>query len=240
MLRPVDDPRDPGYRPPVDSAAAFPPSGEVDHPNLKEVLYEHLTPERTVVDVGCGPGPFEYKKYEARFIAFDMFEPENHDGMVQGRDEFRPGKLDTFPIKDETVDAVVMGFILEHVKSPEVFLQEAERVLKPGGWVYVAIPNYRSLEDRLFRLATKIAGSSRGPHIQRFTLENFQALVRKQTNLEPIAWHRLQASYLWMNHPKLRRFRKPWIRVLESLSRLGIDGFSNANIQMLLRKIEKT
>ncbi|CAN5263617.1 hypothetical protein BH09SUM1_BH09SUM1_15240 [soil metagenome] len=235
-MNPFDDPADPAYRPPLDASLPWPPNGVVDHPNLKEQLYANLDGSKVVVDVGCGTGPFEYHKYRPKFIAFDMFEPESREGMKECSDEFRLGRLDAFPLPDSSCDAVVMGFILEHVTSPEIFLREAERVLRPGGWCYVAVPHHRSLEDRLFRLATSIVGSTRGPHIQRFTFENFRALLEANTALQLQAWHDLPASWLWMNHPKLRWARKPWIAVLRAARAVGLDGFREANYQFMIRK----
>lgn len=235
-LSPFDDPQDPAYRPPLDEALPWPPRGRVDHPNLKEHLYTNLREDQVVVDVGCGTGPFEYHHYACRFIAFDMFEPDSREGLREGRDEFRLARLESFPIGDGEVDAVVMGFILEHVKDPLVFLREAERVLKPGGWCYIAVPHHRSLEDRLFRLATRVAGSTRGPHIQRFTLQNLRTLIEDNTALRIQAWHPLRASYLWMNHPRLRGLRRPFIAILKSLRHIGFDGFREANYQLLLRR----
>ncbi len=233
---PRQDPTDPAWRPPVDATLPFPPEGEVDHPNLKEVLYTHLEPGKVVVDVGCGTGPFEYHRYAASFIAFDMFEPDNREGLVEDRDEFRLGKLETFPIEDASCDAVILGFILEHVPDPARFMREAERVLRPGGWCYVAVPHYRSLEDRLFRLATTVAGSTRGPHIQKFTFKNFTEMVHNETSLRLSSWHLLRASFLFMMHPKLRPFRRPFIRTLQVLKKIGLDGFHEANYQFLFRK----
>jgi SAM-dependent methyltransferase len=227
--------RDPAYRPPLDPNLPFPPKGEVYHPNLKELLYANLSAGQTVVDVGCGTGPFEYEQFAARFFAYDMFPPNSREGL-KPEDEFHLGKLETLPFADGSVDAVVLGFILEHVPEPERFLQEAERVLKPGGWVYVAVPHHRSLEDRLFRLATRVVGSTRGPHIQRFTAGSFSRLVKNHTNLQIVAAHRLRASWMWMAHPRLKGARKVFIQFLGLLKSLGLDGFENANFQVLLRK----
>lgn len=235
---PRRDPQDPAWRPPLDRSLPFPPSGEVSHPNLKEQLYANLREGQMVVDVGCGPGPFEYDRFAPAFLAFDMFPPATTDGMVDGRDRFVEGRLESIPLENARADAVVMGYILEHVADPGAFLREADRVLRPGGYLYIAVPDHRSLEDRLFRLATRLAGSTRGPHIQRFTPERFRDLAESTTSLRAVAWHRLAASWLWMDHPRLRPLRRPFIALLRLLRHVGIDGFSNANVQMLLRKPE--
>ena len=44
------------------------------------------------------------------------------------------------PFKDESVDAISNIAVLEHVKSPNLVLEEIHRVLKPGGKVFSVIP----------------------------------------------------------------------------------------------------
>lgn len=50
---------------------------------------------------------------------------------------------------DETFDVIVMGFILEHVEDPDLILERYRRFLKPGGKMYVAVPNAKSMNRRL-------------------------------------------------------------------------------------------
>jgi SAM-dependent methyltransferase len=54
----------------------------------------------------------------------------------------------------ELVDAVEMGFVLEHVEDPAFILRRYSRFLKPGGVALVAVPNARSLH----RLVGEAAG----------------------------------------------------------------------------------
>lgn len=46
-------------------------------------------------------------------------------------------------------DIIVMGFILEHVDDPDLILQRYRPFLKPGGRMYVAVPNAKSMNRRL-------------------------------------------------------------------------------------------
>lgn len=43
-------------------------------------------------------------------------------------------------LKDGEFDVVVSGRLLEHVRFPWLFVQEAARIVKPGGWVCIVAP----------------------------------------------------------------------------------------------------
>ncbi len=46
---------------------------------------------------------------------------------------------------DRQFDAMEMGFVLEHVKDPVALLQQFVPTLAPGGTMFIAVPNARSL-----------------------------------------------------------------------------------------------
>lgn len=46
-------------------------------------------------------------------------------------------------------DVIVMGFVLEHVDDPKAMLARFRAFLAPGGKLYVAVPNAKSLNRRL-------------------------------------------------------------------------------------------
>ena len=54
---------------------------------------------------------------------------------------------------DERFDVIVMGFILEHVDDPLQIMRKYKKFLKPGGKLYIAVPNAESLNRRLGNLA---------------------------------------------------------------------------------------
>jgi len=60
------------------------------------------------------------------------------------------------PYPDESFDAVVMCEVLEHLNfNPLPVLQEINRVLKKDGYLYIAMPNQASLDNRLKLLTGK-------------------------------------------------------------------------------------
>jgi SAM-dependent methyltransferase len=65
------------------------------------------------------------------------------------------------PLADATVDSVILQAVLEHVPDPERVIDEAWRVLKPGGFIYVEVPF--------------LQGFHADPHdYQRYTLEGLR------------------------------------------------------------------
>lgn len=66
--------------------------------------------------------------------------------------EVRQTYFETFE-SDERFDVIVMGFILEHVDDPVQIMDIYRRFLKPGGRMFVAVPNAEVLNRRLGHLA---------------------------------------------------------------------------------------
>jgi SAM-dependent methyltransferase len=50
---------------------------------------------------------------------------------------------------DENFDVLLMGFVLEHVDDPDLILTRYRKFLKPGGRLFIAVPNAKSLNRRL-------------------------------------------------------------------------------------------
>jgi SAM-dependent methyltransferase len=50
---------------------------------------------------------------------------------------------------DETFDVICLGFVLEHVEDPATILRRYHRFLKPGGSIFVTVPNAESMHRRV-------------------------------------------------------------------------------------------
>jgi len=189
----------------------------------------------SVLDVGCGDGSFEYLQFnDLQIIAFDRRFPQAAKSFPNNV-RFIKAEGPHFPLKNGEFDLVIMSWILEHVGDPLLFIKEAERVLRRGGYLYVSIPNSRSLMDRLFRLSTTIAGSKTGPHIQKFTFQKFLELIYSATNFELISFAKSDAGFSFMSHPCLKVFWKPWMSLMFFLKKIGIDFLDNSNWSFLFQ-----
>ena len=85
-----------------------------------------------VLDVGCGRQPYR-----------DLLPPGSTYVGMEVTDEGSPdvvGNVMDLPIRSESVDAVMCNEVLEHVPEPARGVAEMYRVLRPGGKLYVTVP----------------------------------------------------------------------------------------------------
>lgn len=96
------------------------------------------------LDVGCGAKPYgeiiehlcdEYIGLDSEKTPYD----KSHVDVL--------GEADSLPFPNGNFDTVVSFQVMEHLKEPGDFLREANRVLKPGGKLLVAVPFQYGLHD---------------------------------------------------------------------------------------------
>ncbi len=88
--------------------------------------------------MGCGAQPDRHLlPSQTTYRAIDDSGAESHFGYSMPDTTYYEG--DRWPILDETVDVVLCTETLEHVPEPSVFLAEALRVLKHGGWLLLTV-----------------------------------------------------------------------------------------------------
>lgn len=89
-----------------------------------------------VLDVGCGQKPYERLLDATEYIGLEFDSPANR--ASKRADTFYDGKV--FPFPDDSFDSVLFSQVFEHVFNPNEFLDEVQRVLKPGGRVLMTVP----------------------------------------------------------------------------------------------------
>jgi SAM-dependent methyltransferase len=89
-----------------------------------------------VLDVGCGRKPYRALFPATRYVGLEIDSPGARARGVA--EAFYDGRA--FPFPAASFDAVLCSQVLEHVFTPEVFLGEIRRVLRPGGRLLLAVP----------------------------------------------------------------------------------------------------
>jgi SAM-dependent methyltransferase len=102
-----------------------------------------------VLDVGCGRGVLLSGLARRGFEAHGFEMSASAASGVDPRAVVRVGKsLREADYPSAYFDQVIIWHVLEHLPDPRETLQEIRRVLKPGGRLVVAVPNYSSLQAR--------------------------------------------------------------------------------------------
>jgi SAM-dependent methyltransferase len=96
---------------------------------------------KRILDAGCGNGRYshfllKHADADALITGFDY----SQNMLVRARQRLRSERvthvaadLTRLPYADRTFDAIVCGWVLEHLPDPRMGLRELARVLQPGG-----------------------------------------------------------------------------------------------------------
>ncbi len=143
-----------------------------------DALCRDAAPGEAILDVGCGVGQV------VRALAARGFKASGIDVSQTSIDIAREdsdschvydGK--TIPFADHSFHAVGAFNVLEHVEDPVAFLDEMNRVLRPGGTMVVSSPNFLRV----------IGWRDYHPHMQ--------GLAQKFQNLKTLWRHMRQYSW---------------------------------------------
>ncbi len=98
-----------------------------------------------VLDLGCQRGSFDASVYPLTVVRLDLEIPNRTP------QNFIAGSASALPFADRSFQAVVSNHSLEHFENLDTCIQEIARVLAPGAFVYVAIPDSSTLTDHVYR-----------------------------------------------------------------------------------------
>jgi SAM-dependent methyltransferase len=184
----------------------------------------------TVLDLGCGPGTFNYAQFpEMRIRAID----EKIDERVKdfpSHARFTQGVASAIPARDGVFDLAIVNFAFEHFPDAVAALREVERVTRDGGCVWISMPNAGSFEDQLYRNLY-----SGGGHLQRPSFEWFLRRVYENTSLKLISYLELPAGFTFLGESEELR-HLTWA-IVDALKRtVGLDARSRSGYVFVLRK----
>src|SRR5205814_221266 len=101
-----------------------------------------VPPGARVLEVGCGGGNVLERVPGRRFgIDLSPFILSKARARLHGAAQLVRGDAMRLPFADGAFDRVFCSEVLEHVLEPEVVVREMRRVLAPGGFAVVSVPN---------------------------------------------------------------------------------------------------
>lgn len=103
--------------------------------NFLQMFSHHLKGD--LYDLGCGEMPYRpwFLQYVDRYVGVDW------SGTLHELKADIVADLNApLPIKDRVADTVVSLSVMEHLREPQIMLNEAIRILRPGGSMILQVP----------------------------------------------------------------------------------------------------
>lgn len=150
----------------------------------------YLSPEATLLDVGCGVGQFmsTMKSLGWKVIGVDTDERVVETAQAAGLDA-RCGLLEKLELPGASFDVITLRHVIEHVSDPAALLSEIRRILKPGGFLCIATPNADSTGQAEF--GAHWLGLDVSRHMQIFTKQSLVDLSQK------VGFKRIEVRSSW-------------------------------------------
>ncbi len=183
-----------------------------------------IAPGQICLDVGCGEGRHALAAYlldgvvsigvdlsernlaTARGRIVDM-QPHAPRGVVG----FAAGDATALPMADDTIDVVIASEILEHIPNYLCVLEEAMRVLRPGGRLCVSVP--RQWPEWICWQLSEGYRTTPGGHIRIFDSTHLRREIEQRgfTYDGGGSAHALHAPYWWLKCLFWQRDQEPWM-----------------------------
>ncbi len=119
-------------------------------------VYYHPTPEaksQVLLDYGCGGGTY-LAEVGRLFQSMCGYEPGAEHAQALSENLQACIYVDAGRLDEEqagAIDVITVHYVLEHVMDLHAAFKSFQVLLKPGGLLYIAVPNIRSWEAQLFK-----------------------------------------------------------------------------------------
>ena len=192
---------------------------------LYEIL-DHLPSTAYVLDLGCRDGSFPTTEGRLNVVRVDTSRPKRSPpgSFVQADAEY-------LPFRSRSFDAVILNHTLEHFVHLKRSLQEVGRVVKADGAIFVAVPDARTLSDRVYRKVYRSAGG----HVNLFdSSAHLETMLSWYFGLPHVATLTLLTSFSFLNR---KNTRDPAVRAQLRFSGLPefVVAFATASTRLVDR-----
>lgn len=172
--------------------------------NKKRLINREMDRRGNLLDYGCGTGAFLHSMAEDGWQVQGIEPDEQARAIAEKRNGQKiqtPSDLSGFA--ENSFDVITLWHVLEHVYEPLELCKEFFRILKPGGKLYLALPNHLSQDARKYRGAWAAYDVPR--HLFHFNRLNINDIRKKSgfTDLKVLPM-KMDAFYIsWLSEKYL-------------------------------------
>lgn len=190
-----------------------------------------------VLDYGCGHAGY-LREFHERGVAITGAEIAGHLVAACQEAGFDVRQVEGFsriPFGDAEFDVIYLMQVFEHLRDPHQFMAELARILRPGGSLYLALPNAASIWRRVFGF-NWVSGWFAPFHLFHYDRRTLAHLASKHHlrvveswSRTPVSWFRLNLKAWvhagdnrvdwrrsWLDHPIVALSLMPLLRLVET------------------------
>ena len=131
-----------------------------------------------ILDIGAGIGAFANEMQSNGWDTTCLEPDPDARQLAVSLFKLNPGTPDQlFSLAPASFDAITMWHVLEHVHDLHAYLDQLKKLLKPGGKIFIAVPNYTSLDARSYKDFWAAYDVPR--HLWHFSPASMQTLMQK-------------------------------------------------------------
>lgn len=112
------------------------------------------------LDIGCGEGLMLVEGLNSGWNVFGVDIADNRIEIAKKKEiKFEKTDLLNAKLPENYFDCVYCDSVLEHILNPMEYLLEINRILKPGGIVYIGVPNEDYLLNDMKKIFNNLSGN---------------------------------------------------------------------------------
>lgn len=144
----------------------------------KMIIAETGKAKGNLLDVGCGTGAFLNEMKTAGWDIKGLEPDETARNNAQELFGIHPlPSHELFQLNAGSYDAITMWHVLEHVHQLHEYIEQLKHLLKPGGKLLIAVPNYTSHDASHYQRFWAAYDVPR--HLYHFSPESMRVLMEK-------------------------------------------------------------
>ncbi|MEC4113303.1 class I SAM-dependent methyltransferase [Myroides pelagicus] len=204
--------------------------------NKFSIIEEIQKVNGTLLDIGCGTGEFlvEGKNRGWEVIGFEPNKRARELSLSKGINLV--DNLDE--IDSHSVDVITMWHVLEHVVDLDTQLKQLQRILKKGGLLIIAVPNFKSYDASYYGKYWAAYDVPR--HLWHFSQKSIPMLFRPYS-FDLIGTHPMlfDSFYVSLLSEQYKTGRKNWFKAFRVGLKSNIEARQTSEYSSLIYILEK-
>lgn len=166
--------------------------------NKVKMAIGELSPGR-LLDIGCGVGDFLLQVKKSGWEIMGIEPSDDAKTIAKTRLGFNPMDPSEYDsLLDASFDVITLWHVLEHVDDLKFQTKQLERLLKPGGRLIIALPNFQSFDCQFYK--EKWAAWDVPRHLNHFSSDClcgiFTSIGFQHLDTQRLIWDSYYISFL--------------------------------------------